>query len=1613
MSQPIRLHSRVVVVKVGLGTVLFVGQTSFAPGLWVGVVLDPDVVGGKNDGSVQGKRYFDADPGQGIFVRSSQIEVLEDEPEEEYNSGDDILMDDEPMMQTPRTTTMRMPPPASTSRSSSSLSQTTVPRAGLRAPASRTTSPDKPSAGAPRTVPRPSLASRTSAVSSTSATSSAASSRRPSATPSTSGRISAASPSKPASLATPARPGMSRAGTSVSATSGRVSASSSSAASTRPPSSAAALSRTASPSKATARGVRPASGITGALTSARPTAEDAQSTAARTGLRPVAKARPSMAAPSASAATPKRTIPRPGAAITGPSKPAAPAAATITTPRRLSTAGSHKDQQEDSSSDPNVTSPSADARQRLDAARSRVEAARKQHTQPQTTSARDRPSQETSDPISFAGDEDGDDLVNMSLEGGQEEALNPAHVVRSPPISQGPPGMSNVEAQALKREVEELRVRNRLNEKRREEERARVKELEKWKEEVTEKLRSADTATEKAQSLSTQLLAIQTTEKELSMEKSDLEARVEDLTEQLEMAALDREVAEEKAEAAITELDSLKQIQEELTLEVEVLREENAAYEHGPVDEEERSSVGWLQMEKQNERLKEALIRLRDVTSESDHDQKRKISDLEKELSALADLQDSRDSLAAKLEASEAQLEDVKVQLDDALGAEEMLEQLTERNLFLGERLNEMAATIEELESLKELNEELDEVHVETEKQLQEEVDLKDMALRERDARVEALETNANEYEATFAQFRELVLNLQSDVEALRAERDGLVEEGQNANLNSQSREMLNLNLKLQSSALKSQARTIEAELARMRADQASTQLEMTQPYLPQAFAQEGDRDAVASLLFFKRMSTKAELIKSVVENTHEISQAIGSLAQDDSGADQQQQHLSASTSTTTGGTSSTRSEHLVNICQLRHSLAHFSAVCSSVVAMLRLAPPGTFLRCGRTFKEMQAVVEPRVDAFVEALRKEELKEADCGAEFKRFVRQFEEMSFALMMAQEEEIGQLVQQQQQQLQDGTMPATPPQSLPSGEGDLAAKEVGSATLLDLDLDTLCASLSSARHTVLQAQAAEGAIEWQLQGETMEQRYFVPLHQIVNDVRAAKVLARKLLRRLSSLADNDEAVSMDAIGELPLLGRLSSRLVAFATTLSSGMTAYVDEVRNASSPFTLQGFTEVVRQATGELRLDDGSAPYTSPTTTVDDAASSPASSDLWREALSATSHLTTTIQALMASAVDQSHVIKLSGPHPWHPRSHQIHLLAKHDPAMESQMAKLGEDLRDLYQQIKARDAALAEGQIKMERLHRQVAKSKGEGDALEEVKAGLGEARREAKAYQDANESLQAELEALEKANEELKSKAAASIAATGAAGSAGQVAAEAGSGVTPTSSTLATSGALAGLQPAANLDTHHLIDQLDATRCSLRYLREENALLRSKGYQAQLDSLAPLPTLRVRPRDDETGKVDEQEAAGGAGLPRKARPDAPRDEELRSVRSEARSLYGALLHFAATPRLVKLADGGANSSADVKAEGDGDEKSEIPTAAVSAARQRPRATVGWQRQADQPAWQYEAQKAVAAELGLRFEKLMERRSGAGVSKSPAGSRQAMTLPKMPRLAVVVGGEGR
>ena len=1009
---------------------------------------------------------------------------------------------------------------------------------------------------------------------------------------------------------------------------------------------------------------------------------------------------------------------------------------------------------------------------------------------------------------------------------------------------------SSAEFGALQKEVEELRAKVRVLEKKRDDERSRIAELVKLKEDAELSIAAAPKLTAKVQDLQAELKDQKKLEKDWAMQKDDFERQLSRLNDELESLTLDREMAEEKAETAALEAQEHLLSLEAANRKIQALEKDlnphllrrraaegteadgedldrEAAGEEGDEGAEYSAAADLLQRE--NDQLRRVLRDLRDRSQEIEGEHRRKIIELERENAELIELNSTNDSLLPELENAESMIEDLKLQLDDALGAQDLVEQLTERNLQLSDLVKKLRDEIEEHETIAEINNELEEQHTINEKELREEIDLYESRIRDLQARNEGLENNAVDYQSTFAQFRELISNKQSETDAIRAELAEYRGDGSAGRKDLADQEMLNLNLKLQSSALKSQAKTIDLELGRLQASQATSHLEMVRSYLPGAYF-EADADAVNCLLFFRRMAVKSDLIKSIVETNHDIQESLSGVVP----------------------------EIMVNVCQMRHSIAHFSALSRQIAAVLRLAPTEVFLRGGRMYRENMAI-ERKVDSFIAALRREELKELDCGLEFGRFVKQFEDFTMAL------------------------------GGDENDSDLAAKEVGSANLIDHDLDTLIAALGYAKQQLAQLYADDD-VEWEMGGKNIEDDLFDPLQELINRIRNTKVLTRKVLRRLLSLAENDEAVRMEAIMHLPPLGRLTSQLVTFATQLSKSISAYVAEVRTSKTVFEINKVTDMVAEATEEgLGKPD---------------------INLWSGPLSSTSHLSTTIQTVLTAIVEQENVIRIDGPGPWLARAEDIKAQAAQNPELERQVAKLSEDARDLLRQVKARDQALQEGSIKIERLQKQLEKSKAQVDQHSDVRATLTETQRQAKAYQDANDALQSEIEALQKENDQLKAKIAAAPAdalASGALAGNGEVAA-AGAG------RAAPGGELEVGASYSSLETSYLVDQLEALKGALKHLRNENATLKGAALLQQMEAL---PALVRRSQRSMAATAGPAEAAGKSGDEsdtkkvgepvKRAALRPARHTAAGGVRAEAKQLYSSALTTLALSSVVDL----------------------------------------------------------------------------------------------------------
>jgi len=819
------------------GVVRFVGQTAFSGGDWVGVELEGPT--GKNDGSVQGERYFDCLPAHGMFVRPSALTILAQAPPPKPA----------PARRAARPSSILAGSAGRGTGGDASLAKRMSLNAPSPSPGPRSSRPTSIARVGSRHVPPPGLTVADRCL-------------RTEQSPNK-------SPTK--QLATAASSGPN--------------------------------SRTGTPSNARA--------VSGAV-----------------------RSRPSTGPPRQSMGPP----PIPTSRAPRPSGVGAPA-------RTVSGAASR----------------TVGARPTLGGARPRpqplgVRPASGDQSGSEAGSARDSAGRVISPPKSDDGilSPQPKSPVRSRTEALEKLTADSPIPTKAPPPAPAPvsqrPAASTASAAAANREIDQLKTKLRVIEKKRLEDREKIKGLDKIQgerdrfEAIIQKLQTKYHPQQQENSDLKRLL------KEAEVRLESLESLQAEHESVLELATLDREMAEEKAELFRDEAAASRTKIEELELELEVLKADNDELEKG-MSPEERTSAGWLQMERNNERLREALIRLRDITRDQETELKDQIKLLEDELHDYGQVKEELDVSQEKLSQAEHAVEDLRQQLDNVMGAEDMLEELTHRNMALNEELDEKKVIIEDLTNLIEVGDELEINHVQNEREMQGELDDKDAIIVSQAQQVTQQQDTIDVMEHTLSRFRQLVASLQTDLEDMRASH--AVTENESEQLESKSRAMMDLNMKLQISAAKAQVKTIDLELRRMEAQEAAQHLEIVKLFLPETY--QSDRDSVLALLRFQRLAFKANLLSNFIKE-----RANG------------QAHPGHEDDVFAG-------------CDAIDKLTWVAAMCERFVHSISHCSMERFAKFEGALYELEPV-ERALNAWIDGLRRDDLKEQQCASDLQRTI---------------------------------------------------------------------------------------------------------------------------------------------------------------------------------------------------------------------------------------------------------------------------------------------------------------------------------------------------------------------------------------------------------------------------------------------------------------------------------------------------------------------------------------------------------------------------------------------------------------------------------------------------
>ncbi|XP_033891649.3 dynactin subunit 1-like isoform X7 [Acipenser ruthenus] len=462
---------------------------------------------------------------------------------------------------------------------------------------------------------------------------------------------------------------------------------------------------------------------------------------------------------------------------------------------------------------------------------------------------------------------------SASASGGDMSSSEPntplaAPVIPTPSMGLTSPGAHphptpSKEEESLRVQVKDLDEKLETLKMKRSEDKAKLKELEKYKIQLEQLQEWKGKMQEQQADLQKQLKEAKKEAREALEAKDRYMEEMADTADAIEMATLDKEMAEERAESLQQEMDSLKEKVEELTMDLEILKHE--IEEKG--SDGAASSYHVKQLEEQNGRLKEALVRMRDLSASEKQEHVKLQKQMEKKNSELEILRQQKEKLVEEMTQAEKTIDELKEQVDAALGAEEMVETLTERSLDLEEKVRELRETVSDLEAINEMNDELQENARETELELREQLDLGSARVREAEKRVEAAQETVADYQQTIKKYRELTAHLQEVNRELMSQQEATAEQQQQP-----PAEMFDFKIKF--AETKAYAKAIEMELRKMEVSQANRQVSLLTSFMPDSFLRHGgDHDCILVLLLIPRLICKAELISKQAQEKFDLNE--------------------------------------------------------------------------------------------------------------------------------------------------------------------------------------------------------------------------------------------------------------------------------------------------------------------------------------------------------------------------------------------------------------------------------------------------------------------------------------------------------------------------------------------------------------------------------------------------------------------------------------------------------------------------------------------------------------------------------------------------------------------
>ncbi|KAG8983164.1 hypothetical protein FRB90_006256 [Tulasnella sp. 427] len=358
----------------------------------------------------------------------------------------------------------------------------------------------------------------------------------------------------------------------------------------------------------------------------------------------------------------------------------------------------------------------------------------------------------------------------------------------------------------------------------------------------------------------------------------------------------------------------------------------------------------------------------------------------------------------------------------------------------------------------------------------------------------------------------------------------------------------------------------------------------------------------------------------------------------------------------------------------------------------------------------------------------------------------------------------------------------------------------------------------------------------------------------------------------------------------------KLVGFGIPLAQAIATYMTDVRGQKHSFQLSNVLTLIRQTVYDHFGKRGQA---------------------WALVEEAIVAISQDLNSLIDFVMEPSNAIRVSAQAPWVTRVVEIRAIAAVNLDAERAVTKLNEEILMLVKGVKTRDQTIQESAAKIELMERRMETVKQQADAIAELESQLSKANQVAQDHSEALDTVQADLDAMEKECDRLRQELA-SAPEKSVAGNQ-QIQAET-------------------LDLEGNYETSYLLKQIENLRGTIRFLRSENSYLKGQDLLREIYALPDLPEY-IPP----TPPLSPSSSTAPSS------PDIDSKPTMRSLATETKVLHREVMHYASNIRVIDLST-------------------------VNAKKGK-----GWVPQRVSPIGQLWEQRAEGEKLARRVKSLMER----------------------------------